>query len=146
MGKIIILTLILIHAKIITTILKERELLAMAINLLFNDGWQFTKQEIDTPIDKFTSDEITWKEIDIPHDWLIYDVNNLYETSEGWYKKDFMIEDLDKKSISIRFEGVYMNTFVYVNGELAGEWKYGYSTFEFDITNFFKWGRTLLML
>ena len=116
----------------------------MAINLLFNDGWHFTKQEIDTPIDKFTSDEITWNEIDIPHDWLIYDANNLYETSEGWYKKDFMIEDLDKKSISIRFEGVYMNTFVYINGELAGEWKYGYSTFEFDITNFLKVGQNTI--
>lgn len=116
----------------------------MAINLLFNDGWQFTKQEIDTPIEKFTSDEITWKEIDIPHDWLIHDVNNLYETSEGWYKKDFVIENLDEKLISIRFEGVYMNTFIYVNGELAGEWKYGYSTFEFDITNFLQVGKNTI--
>ncbi|WP_202887770.1 hypothetical protein [Cohnella zeiphila] len=32
--------------------------------------------------------------------------------------------------IPLRFEGVYMNSTLFVNGQPAGDWKYGYSTFE----------------
>ena len=37
-----------------------------------------------------------------------------------------------------------MDSHVYVNGTLAGEWKYGYSTFEFDITELLKEGENLI--
>ncbi|NLP08368.1 MAG: glycoside hydrolase family 2, partial [Clostridiaceae bacterium] len=104
------------------------------IKKLFNDGWKFSKQKLDTPPEMLDQDGIEWLDIDLPHDWLIYDTNNLYEASEGWYKKTFVPESIGDKVISIRFEGVYMDSTVFVNGKKAGEWKYGYSTFEFDIT------------
>lgn len=99
---------------------------------LFNDGWSFKKTDIDLPYDEALKNE-GWKRVDIPHDWLIHQVADLYETSAGWYRKVFAIHDAKPVRI-IRFEGVYMDTEVYVNGKKAGEWKYGYSTFEFDIT------------
>lgn len=37
--------------------------------------------------------------------------------------------------VLLRFEGVYMDTTVYVNGKKIGDWKYGYSTFDMDITH-----------
>ena len=37
---------------------------------------------------------------------------------------------------SSRFDGVYMDTSIWINDEKAFEWKYGYSTFEFEITPF----------
>lgn len=107
---------------------------------LFNDGWKFTKQKVPTSLEDLMKSEVTWAEVDIPHDWLIYNTNDLYENSEGWYKKDFVIENTDKQVISICFEGVYMNSTVYVNNAAVGEWKYGYSTFEFDITKYLKKG------
>nr|WP_263639255.1 sugar-binding domain-containing protein [Paenibacillus faecis] len=42
----------------------------------------------------------------------------------------------------MRFEGVYMDSSLslYVNCQLAGVWKYGYSTFELDITPYIQKG------
>ncbi|MDF2869063.1 MAG: lacZ3 [Anaerocolumna sp.] len=101
---------------------------------LFNDGWKFCKQPLQTSYDYINSAAAEWSNVDLPHDWLIYNTNALYEDSEGWYKKLFYIDALSDKNVLIYFEGVYMDSTVYVNGHKAGEWKYGYSSFEFNIT------------
>jgi beta-galactosidase len=103
---------------------------------LFNDGWKFKKQKPGTPPEAPDREGVVWSDVDLPHDWLIYDTNNLYETSEGWYRNVFVPEGIEGKVVSIRFEGVYMDSTVFVNGKTVGEWKYGYSTFEFDITDY----------
>ncbi len=105
---------------------------------LLCDGWEFSKNPIDTEY----SDDLNWAGVDFPHDWLIYDTKNLYETSTGWYRRTL---DIHKKGrTTLRFEGVYMDSRVYVNGRLVGEWKYGYSTFEFDITDYLRDGENLI--
>lgn len=111
----------------------------MSIKKLFCDNWEFSKNPIDTEY----SENLEWKRIDVPHDWLIYDTKNLYETSTGWYRKKLSYIP-DDKIISLRFDGVYMDSKVYVNGRLAGEWKYGYSSFEFEITELLKAGDNLI--
>ena len=93
----------------------------MAVRKLFNDGWLFRKEAGG----KFAGD---WKSVDVPHDWLIYDSMNLYESSTGQYKKEFKYKKLCGERAFIRFDGVYMDTVVHVNGIQAAEWKYGYST------------------
>lgn len=104
--------------------------------MLFCNGWEFAK----TPLGTEYSEDLNWERVDIPHDWLIYDTNNLYETSTGWYRKFFKYVKTPEKRTSVRFDGVYMDSKVYVNGKPVGEWKYGYSAFEFDITDFLKDG------
>lgn len=105
---------------------------------LFNDGWTFTCQQLETSLDDVKNQDIQWKPIDIPHDWLIYDTNNLYKTGEGWYRKEFSVfaESANSKRYFLRFDGVYMDSTVFINGKTAFEWKYGYSAFEFEITKF----------
>lgn len=109
----------------------------MSRKRLFNDDWFFTKQKPDTPVESIRSGEISWEPVEIPHDWLIDDTHHLYETGEGWYRKNFNIPFIhtDEKYL-VRFEGVYMDSSVYINGHWVGDWKYGYSTFEWDITAF----------
>lgn len=114
------------------TALLRRILRRLIMKKLFNDGWSFKKTDIDLPYDEALKNE-GWKRVDIPHDWLIHQTGALYETGAGWYRKVFSVQDAKPVRI-IRFEGVYMDTEVYVNGKKAGEWKYGYSTFEFYIT------------
>lgn len=75
------------------------------------------------------------EEVTIPHDWMIYNTGNLYEDSIGWYKKVFQYNKKSENRTILRFDGVYMDSTIYVNGNKAGEWKYGYSTFELDITD-----------
>lgn len=110
----------------------------MRKTVLFNDGWEFVKAWPDT-LEKNIS-EASWGKIDIPHDWLIYDTNNLYEDSIGWYRKIFEFTPDESSKYAIRFDGVYMEPVVFVNGIKAGEWKYGYNTFELDITQLLKDG------
>ena len=106
----------------------------MSRKRLFNDGWEFVKTPFGTDMEALKEWEGKFSHVDIPHDWLIYDTLNLYETGTGWYRKRFFVDGGDGQRRFLRFDGVYMDTHVYVNGRQAGEWKYGYSTFEFEIT------------
>lgn len=104
---------------------------------LMNDGWSFSKHQLGATLSQVLDEKTVWLPVDLPHDWLIYNTYDLYETGEGWYRRTLPMEQLkNKQRYTLRFEGVYMNSTLYVNGKVAGEWKYGYSTFEFDITDF----------
>lgn len=88
--------------------------------------------------------DVNWKAVEVPHDWLIYDTKNLYKSGEGWYLKKFTPEESERTVI--RFEGIYMDSTIYLNGKQVGEWKYGYSTFEFDITEHIISGENEIMV
>ena len=99
--------------------------------ILFNDNWFFKLLPIDSGYDTAVAQDIS-EHVEIPHDWLIYNTNDLYASGEGWYKKVFTIENKGDLIYSIDFDGVYTDSSVYVNGEKAGDWHYGYSSFSFD--------------
>ena len=113
---------------------------------LFTNQWEFAKTPLGTGLEELSAYEGKFERVDLPHDWLIYDTLNLYETSTGWYRKKFTVKKDAEKVYSIRFDGVYMDSKVYINGTLLGEWKYGYSTFEFDMTNLLKDGENTMMV
>lgn len=102
---------------------------AMNSRKLFNDGWAFAKSGLDGT----EPGGLTFEPVELPHDWLIYNTLDLYEDSIGWYRKSFQVTKDDKHRL-LCFDGVYMDSSVYVNGQLVGEWKYGYSAFEHEIT------------
>lgn len=101
--------------------------------LLWNDGWEFCKIEYGSEVKDVDGKE--FKKVNIPHDWLIYQGQNLYEDSTGFYRKKFEVTKDSERRYEIYFEGVYMDSVVYVNGIEVGCWKYGYSSFFFDVTN-----------
>ncbi len=104
--------------------------------VLFNDNWKFTLKDIGRTLSEMES-ETEWHDTEIPHDWLIGNSNRMYETGEGWYKKEFTIDGINENDAFILcFDGVYMNSIVYVNGKEVGTWKYGYSSFSFDISTY----------
>ncbi len=102
----------------------------MNMKTRFNDGWEFARSALDAS----DSAQLTFEPVDLPHDWLIYDTLNLYENGIGWYRKRFTWAG-DDAHVLLYFEGVYMNSAVYVNQKFVGEWKYGYSSFEHEITD-----------
>ncbi|PQP83266.1 glycoside hydrolase family 2 [Paenibacillus sp. PCH8] len=97
---------------------------------LFNEGWQFAKSKLDVT----ETTGLVFEPVELPHDWLIYNTLELYEDSIGWYRKTLHYTK-DDNQLLLCFDGVYMDSSVYVNGQLVGEWKYGYSAFEHEITN-----------
>src|SRR5699024_11863224 len=83
--------------------------------VLFNDGWSFAK----SPLHVEDPSHLTFKSIDLPHDWLIYNTLDLYENSIGWYRKTFAYDKKDHQQIFVCFDGVYMVSSVYVNGQFV---------------------------
>ncbi|MBS4209341.1 glycoside hydrolase family 2 TIM barrel-domain containing protein [Bacillus sp. FJAT-50079] len=102
----------------------------MNTKILFNDGWEFAKSDLEVT----DCSHLPFQPVDLPHDWLIYDTLRLYETGIGWYRKRFTCKKKNKK-ILLSFDGVNMDSSVYVNNQFVGEWKYGYSAFEHEITD-----------
>lgn len=105
-----------------------------ATDILFNDNWQFCLCDIGTKLNELA--DKAWYNVELPHDWLIGDTANLYKTGEGWYKRTLSVTANDLAGrVFINFDGVYMNSTVFINGSEAGTWTYGYSSFEYDITD-----------
>ena len=112
---------------------------------LFNDGWKFNLGDVPDAKNKNYDDE-SWRSLTLPHDWSIeQDFNkNSPSTHEGgfldggvgWYRKSFVLpKEMEGKKITIDFDGVYMDSYIYVNGEQVGNHPYGYTPFSFDITD-----------
>lgn len=116
-----------------------------AQNILFNDGWQFCLCDIGTELSALPGRH--WYDVELPHDWLINDTSKLYETGEGWYRRSLTCsaEQLSGR-VLLNFDGVYMNSTLFVNGKEVGSWTYGYSAFEHDITDFLHEGENELLL
>lgn len=118
----------------------------MSKKRLLNDNWEFVKTPYGTDLEGLSAWGKDFKHVDIPHDWLIYDTERLYETGTGWYRRHLEMAEADDLVRLLRFDGVYMDSKVYINGQLVGEWKYGYSTFEFDITKYLQTGDNVIMV
>jgi len=111
---------------------------------LFDYDWKFDLG--DTPAASTISfDDKSWRNLDLPHDWSIegtLDSNNpmgndggYFPAGIGWYRKSFTVpESWKDKRVSIYFEGVYMNSEVFINGKSLGVHPYGYTTFSYNLT------------
>lgn len=97
---------------------------------LFNEDWEFAKSTLEVT----NAESLDFHPIDLPHDWLIYNTLDLYENSIGWYRKYF-INTKNDEQLLLCFDGIYMDSTIYVNHQWVGEWKYGYSSFEYEITD-----------
>ncbi len=113
---------------------------------LWNDGWCFLKTKADSQKEQIADKGQEFAAVDLPHDWLIDNTLDLYENSTGWYRKTFSMEKLDDKRFFLYFEGIYMDSTVYVNDEIVGEWKYGYSSFTVDVTNALRKGENEVLV
>ncbi|MEO6674266.1 MAG: sugar-binding domain-containing protein [Ginsengibacter sp.] len=55
----------------------------------------------------------------------------------AWYRKTFIFPDTTKKLV-VEFDGVYMNSDVWINGQFLGHRPYGYNGFRYDVTEYLK--------
>lgn len=140
---------------------------------VFSDGWGFLRTELTATLAEAESAKTRFSPVELPHDWLIYNAKKLYEDGCGWYRKQFELEtgEIDDlggslgrrdrgkgadgkvfarigrgEKVLLRFDGVYMDSTVYVNGTRIGDWKYGYSAFDMDITPALHQGRNCVMV
>ena len=116
----------------------------------FNDNWRFSLGDVEgTSV--FTFDDNDWRQLNLPHDWAIegdFSKDNpsgigggALPGGIGWYRKTFVADEAyaDKK-VFIDFDGVYMNSEVFINGHSLGKRPYGYISFRYDLTPYLKIG------
>lgn len=91
------------------------------------------------------------EKITIPHDAMIAKPANPSSLNGGntgfrdgeiytYVKMLYVPDEYKEKVIKLKFEGVYMNAFVYVNGQLAAKNPFGYTTFYAALGDFLKYG------
>ncbi len=111
--------------------------------ILFNDSWQFVKLPSGSTYED--AQAAAWTAVDLPHDFLIPQENSLYETADGWYCRVLNVpaEWLDK-AVILRFDGVYMDCDVLLNGEVIYTHHYGYTAFDAVLTGLLHEGENTL--
>lgn len=116
----------------------------VARKILFDASWKFFLGD-DQDASKPTFDDARWRTLTLPHDWSIEHCvdkdapagndGGYYPTGIGWYRKEYVVPaSMRGEKIYLYFEGVYMNSSVYVNGQLVGGHPYGYTSFFCDAT------------
>ena len=101
----------------------------------------------------------SWRVVNVPHDWAVeldfIRVNDedvmqhgfkpvgrqFPATSIGWYRRSFMIPLADReRRLSVRFDGVFRDCTVWLNGHYIGRNLSGYGEVSFDITDYVSYG------
>lgn len=101
---------------------------------LFNDGWSFLKLKNGSTLQDAAACP-DWQPIDLPHDFLISQANALYENADGWYRRTIHAPaEWMEKDVLLRFDGVYMDCDVLLNGEVVCTHHYGYTCFDASLT------------
>ncbi len=110
----------------------------------FDFGWKFFKGDAVGAQQPGFSDS-AWTPVDLPHDWSIEGpfgekepsggTGGYLPTGIGWYRKHFSLpESYRDRLVTIEFDGVYMNSEVWLNGHYLGKRPYGYIPFAYDLT------------
>lgn len=116
----------------------------------FNDDWKFCLGDIAGAEDPLFDDS-GWRELELPHDWAVegdFSIENPSGTGGGalpggigWYRKTFNAPAADSAKVwRLEFDGVYMNSEVFINGVSLGVRPYGYISFGYDISQYLHWG------
>ncbi|MDP5228871.1 MAG: DUF4982 domain-containing protein [Cellulophaga sp.] len=119
-----------------------------------NYNWQFILED-NTAFSGEKFNDTSWETLNIPHDWSFEkgvreggdqgQGGGYHDGGIGWYRKNFEIE---KKSLLntlyIDFDGVYMNSEVWINGNYLGKRPYGYISFRYDISKYLKEGENTI--
>ena len=113
----------------------------------FDTGWRFHLGD-DPAARQPGFDDASWRTLDLPHDWSVEGPlvmppegngnNGFFQHGIGWYRKAFTFPATRGQKVIIEFDGVYMNSEVWINGQFLGRRPYGFVGFRYDLTDFLK--------
>ena len=112
----------------------------------FCKSWKFHLGDAGKGASSSSYNDSQWRILNIPHDWSIEGTYKQFENGTdwqsgflpagiSWYRKTFTIPSKWKnKKVQILFEGVYLNSEVWINGHWLGKRPNGYISFVYDLT------------
>ncbi len=125
-----------------------------ATTMDFNWNWNFTLGSMEDKNYEVEVDDSAWRGVKIPHDWSIEEgyrqehtagSNGFLPGGIGWYRKSFEVpKQWRGKEIIVRFEAVYNNSTVWINGHELGFYPNGYLDFEYNLTPYLKSGENVI--
>ncbi|WPJ95983.1 glycoside hydrolase family 2 TIM barrel-domain containing protein [Coraliomargarita algicola] len=115
-----------------------------AARMSFDESWQFTLGD-PKGAEQVAFADSDWRVLDVPHDWSIEgeyskahrmgDKGGYLPAGIGWYRKTIVVpQEWKGKYVEIAFDGVFMNSTVWANGQKLGTRPYGWSSFAYDIS------------
>ncbi len=131
--------------------------MAQHIEFGFNDNWEFKKNDAQDLTAIKNTKETDWKKINVPHDWSFEEGitksgvqgqgGGYHNGGIGWYHKNFEVKkEWLSKAIFLDFEGIYMNSEIWVNGNYLGKRPYGYISFRHEISKYLKEGNNEIFI
>jgi hypothetical protein len=115
-----------------------------------NRDWKFIKQDVAVATATGTAEPGNWGSINLPHSFDIpYWMTETKPVAPyiGWYRTTYTVPQkaIDaKKRFTLEFEGAFLVSTVYVNGDQVGQHKGGYTPFSYDITGKLKTGANII--
>lgn len=117
----------------------------------FDTGWLFSLDcGADTAAANPACDDTRWRQLDLPHDWAAEGDFSYYAPATagggalpggtGWYRKHFTCPQNKDQRTFIHFDGIFMNSTVWLNGHKLGFRPYGYISFGYDLTPYIRPG------
>ena len=128
----------------------------------FDSDWRFFRGDVKGA-EHSDFDDSAWRVLETPHDWSIEDLGSRPNEQAakpeerggpfdknasrgkgstgwtvggtGWYRKHFKLPELAAdQRVEVRFDGIYMDSDVWLNGEHVATHPYGYTPFVCDLT------------
>jgi beta-galactosidase len=116
------------------------------VDRLLDQGWRFLREDV-TNAEAFGFDDSHWPAVSLPHTWNNLDGESIgsYYRGIGWYRNHLTVgSDLAARRYFLKFDGAFLVTDVYVNGEPVGEHRGGFADFVFDVTSCLKVGDNVI--
>jgi len=154
MKQFFLLTFLLILISVLIGCQSEKKIPVPRHKINIDFEWYFHLGDLENGY-KIHFNDKNWRKLDLPHDWSIegeYDKNNpsgwhgaFLPGGIGWYRKYIVWkDDWNDKKVFIEFDGIYMNSEVWINEHYLGKRPYGYISFRYDLTPYLKKGKNLI--
>ncbi|MGO4700758.1 glycoside hydrolase family 2 TIM barrel-domain containing protein [Dyella sp. 2RAB6] len=127
-----------------------------------SQDWRFQRGD-SKGAEAVAYDDRSWRQVSVPHDWSIEDKpdgsppfdrdalsgqdSGYLPGGVGWYRRHLVLDARDvAQTVRVRFEAIYMDADVWINGRHVEKHHYGYSAFSVDLTGKLHAGDNLLAI
>src|SRR5450759_1440081 len=112
-------------------------------DVVLDSNWRFIRQDVAGAQNSNYNDS-AWSVINLPHTWNNLDGQdggNNYYRGIGWYRVHCAVDgSYTNRHFFLKFDGAFLVTDVYLNGNYLGEHQGGFAAFVFDATPYINIG------